>query len=165
MQYLQNVFHNGMILTLLVLFPNIIWMAFPPRDLPGRVETKPNRLQKVMAILEGSGRISVFTIPFFYQLNLTRPADWLAFLVGVAALFLYYLGWFRYYRNGRKYRFLFEPLFRIPIPMAVSPVLCFLAGAALLRSWPLLAGTLALGIGHLYLSCLEYQKLRINNEA
>lgn len=54
---------------------------------------------------------------------------------------------------------LFLPLWRIPIPMAIGPVLYFFFSAGLLKSFPMLLAASVFAIGHLPVSYREYLRV------
>jgi hypothetical protein len=114
-----------------------------------------------MEIVERAGQISAFAIPFFYPVRVKGGLE-IASLAGmILALFFYYLNWGRYVRQGRALRLLFQPCAGIPIPLAISPVVYFLLASVLFHSWYLLLAAVVLGIGHIYVSSLEWQRARL----
>ena len=54
----------------------------------------------------------------------------------------------------------YEPCMGIPILLAISPVIYFLAASALFHSWYLLAAAVLLGIGHIYVSSLDWKRAK-----
>jgi len=76
----------------------------------------------------------------------------LLFGLAVLALFVYYLGWVRYFRRGRLPALLYRPFAGIPVPLAITPVAYFLACSGLTRSPALALITLAFGVAHISLS-------------
>jgi hypothetical protein len=150
---------NGGLISILVLIPNLLFLVFPPRDMP-RTLSKPARS---LEIVEWIGRIGVFAIPFFCWIEITGTIDLMAVVIMIGALGLYYAGWLRYMRQGRSFALLFQPLRGVPLPMAVAPVVYFYAASLVLHSWWLLSATLLLTIGHLYVSNLSWQDTKAMN--
>ena len=74
-------------------------------------------------------------------------------------LLLYYAGWVRFFAQDRRYALLFEPLLGLPVPMAISPIVCFLAASVLFGSWYLALASLVLGVGHLWISLQDARKV------
>lgn len=112
-----------------------------------------------MALLEAGGRLGVFVIPFFLALELeTLSSRLCAALMGLM-LAIYYVGWGRYFTRGRAFRLLYAPLAGLPIPLAVAPVIYFLAAGLALRSVPLFAAAVLLAIGHLFGSAQIWRRL------
>jgi hypothetical protein len=147
----------GGIITLLVLLPNLLAVFFPPADwLTTDPQPDPTRL-KIMTVLERTGQIGSFTIPFFYRLSLTTTAQAAALAVMVGALALYYAGWIRYLHRGLGEAWFYRPLLGIPIPMAVMPVIYFLAASVLLGSGWLTLAAAVLGVGHISVTWLNSQ--------
>jgi hypothetical protein len=105
-----------------------------------------------MEAFEWAGRIGTLVIPFFYWVDVQTRWQMGSLVVMALALLLYYAGWARYFVRGRSYRLLFEPFLGVPLPLAISPIVCFLAAAVLLVSWPLGIVTAIFAIGHLYTS-------------
>ena len=56
----------GGLVSVLILLPNLLWMLFPPRDLPKDDGGPADGLHDVMERLEWVGRIAAFVIPLFY---------------------------------------------------------------------------------------------------
>jgi hypothetical protein len=139
--------------------PNVFWLIFPPPANSCAVTVSGRSNGKLMEMLEGAGRIAVCVVPFFYHIETEGSLTVVALAVVGAALSIYYAGWIRFFLKGRAYRLLYIPLLGLPVPMAVSPVVFFLAASIPLRSVLLLASAVALGIGHISLSWLEYRWL------
>lgn len=151
--------HNGFILAVLIMLPNILWIIWPPVNFPEQDSQNRGRSFNVMEILEGIGRMAVFVIPLFFSIRIYSVVDWTIMGFLILMLVIYYTGWVRFFMQGRRFELLFAPLFWVPIPMAVCPVLFFLAGSWILRSGALLIAAVILGIGHLYISYREYLRL------
>lgn len=147
----------GGLITLLVLLPNLLILALPPTQVPPQ-RMKETALPRGMAWLERIGQAGSFLIPFFYPLPALRGASVDALAVMGLALLFYYIGWLRYALKGHRFVLLFAPLFLVPLPMAVSPVVYFCAAAVFLQAWPLGVAAALLAIGHLYVSQGEYQR-------
>lgn len=144
----------GWMIPVLVLFPSLLLMRFPPTGKPaGR-----SGVNRWLALMERLGQAGVFVIPCFYRLRVEDAIAWAGLLAMGLALAVYYLAWLRYFRLGRKYGLLFAPLWGIPLPLAVMPVVYFSAAAAVVRSWYLAPATLVFAIGHLAVS--EHERRR-----
>ncbi len=134
-------FHiTGMLISLLILLPNLIFFMTKPENMPGK----------------GIGRIGVFILPVFSAIHLEKTADFIALTGMVIALLFYYAGWMRYYKSKREYRLLFSPLMGMPVPMAVSPVVYFIFAATVLRSPYLFIAAAILAVGHIPGSLRQY---------
>lgn len=141
----------GGLITLAILLPNILWFTMPPREIPARESGKDSRLRR-LEVIERIGQAGVILIPFFYHLPVLREASVDALAVMALALGFYYSGWVRYASKGRRFLLLFAPFLGVPLPMAVSPVIYYLAAAVFLGSWPLAAAAALLAVGHLPVS-------------
>ncbi len=106
----------------------------------------------VLVFLERAGRIGVFVLPFFLDVDVRTDADRFCLGAAVLALGIYYLGWARYFVRGRRPELLYRSLAGIPVPLAISPVVYFLACSGLARSIALALVTLAFGVAHVALS-------------
>jgi len=149
----------GGLVTIFVLLPNLLMFFLPPTSLPAQASEKSS-LSVFMEIVERAGQISAFVIPFFYPLKIQGSLE-IAILAGmILALFFYYLNWARYALQGRSFRLLYQPCLGIPVPLAISPVIYFLLASALFHSWFLLAAAIVLGVGHIYVSSLVWQRAR-----
>jgi len=142
----------ALLLVGLILWPNLLFVFFPPRNLPAA--EKPTKAGLIMTLLEQGGRVGVMALPFFYTWSSIRLTGWLpAVLAGMAiCLLLYYLGWVRFFCGGREYSELFSPLpglSFLPVPMAVFPAAYFLLTAAVFSSWSLAAAAVIFAAGHI----------------
>jgi len=124
-----------------VLAPNLLLLVAPPRTpLPSA------RIPGVLAWLERAGQALCLVVP-----AITEPGElqWWGLAVVVVALAVYYGLWMRYLVGGRDGAALYLPLWRIPVPMAIAPVVAFL-GAAVWLSNPWIAGAaVVLAMGHI----------------
>jgi hypothetical protein len=149
---------NGSLISILALLPNLLFIVFPPRDVP-REMSKPTR---GLEVLEWIGRVGVFAIPFFCWIEISGAVEMIAAGIMISALGLYYAGWLRYLRRGQSFALLFQPLAGIPLPLAVAPIMYFYAASIMLHSWWLLIATVLLTIGHLYISNLSWRDVQVS---
>lgn len=148
---------SGLIITLLILWPNLLWLFFPPKDAPGKAQEQGDG--RFLVILEWIGRLGVFVIPVFYAIEVESMVQGISLGIMAVALLVYYSGWARYFYRGRLYTLLFAPLMALPVPLAISPVLYFAAASVLLASWPLALATALLGATHIPISYRSYRAL------
>lgn len=147
----------GLALSLAVLAPTALLAAFPPRT-PLTKANVPGSLR----ILESTGQALCMTVPALLAPGLIT---WWWGAVGAAALGAYYALWGRYLAQGRQAWSLYRPLGRIPVPMAVFPVLVFLAGAAWLSSPGIAVAAVVLAAGHIPASFVIARSLRPGDRA
>lgn len=140
----------GGLISLAVLLPNLLVVFMPPRAVPAAEENDGNF--KIMQGIERVGQIGTVIIPFFYPLPPLRGSSVDALFVMALALLFYAIGWLRYVSKGQRYVLLFAPLFGIPLPMTLNPILYFGAAAVFLRAWPLGITVVLLAAGHIYVS-------------
>jgi len=124
----------GGALSIVVLAPNLAWLALRPRDAERSAPTAAE--PPLSRALELVGRAGVLAIPFFYDFAPVAAVERVAIVALLIAVALYYACWVRYFVGGRREASLYAPLFGLPLPMAVAPVVVFCLGAVLLRSIP-----------------------------
>ncbi len=151
----ENFNWKGLIIIILSLLPSVIMSVLPPKNAP----IPPVKGNTILTILETLGRIAFLAILLFSKKSFEKKVDIWFILMCVFGL-LYYIGWLRYFCFGRTYELLYKPLWFIPIPLALFPVLAFIFTAIWGRS--ILLGTFVavLAIGHLPQSYLYYKKLK-----
>ncbi|EON31824.1 hypothetical protein GTC6_15371 [Gordonia terrae C-6] len=125
---------------LAVLAPNLLLMWFPPRTpLPQPA------IPSWMSGLERLGQVMCLVVP---AITLPGEPAWWWSVPTVAGLAGYYALWVRYLRTGRPVAALYRPVWGVPAPMAVLPVLVFVAAAGWLRNPWLGASAVVLAVGH-----------------
>jgi len=140
----------GTLIASAVLLPNLLLVAFPPRnDLP-----QP-KVGFVFVALERAGQLGCLVLLIFAPGEFSQPI----WGVLVAASIALYWGLWSRYLSSRDARALFAPFGIIPIPMAVFPVLAFAFAAAWAASLSLAAATAVLAVGHLTVSWKSYRAL------
>ncbi|WP_182526510.1 hypothetical protein [Nocardioides dongkuii] len=130
----------GLALSLAVLAPNLLMLRFPPRDPLPSV-----RAPRVVSGAERAGQALCLVVPAASTHGPTEPA-WAALVAGCLAG--YYGLWVRYLRGGRGGAALYEPVWGVPVPMAVLPVLAFLAASAWLGNPWIAVSAVVLAVGH-----------------
>jgi len=150
----------GGIITILVLLPNLLVIFYPPAEVPPE-NCKPNSLARWMVVLERAGQIGTFVIPFFYVLDFDINDGEIGIGLGIIflALVFYYTVWARYLLSGHKFELLYKPFLGFPLPLAVCPIIYFLAASILLRSPYLALAVFVLAVGHIYVSFFELKRV------
>ncbi len=145
----------SLIITILVLIPNIFFSLKKTVNKPSNLPKEP----LILTIIENIGRYGVFIIPLFYKIDVSGMLE----IVDVAAmglmLLLYYACWIRYFRNGGDFKWMFLPFMKIPIPLAISPVIYFMLSSIILHSLPMLIFSLLLAAGHIPISWQQYRHI------
>ncbi|WP_100344662.1 hypothetical protein [Compostimonas suwonensis] len=132
----------GLLVSLAILAPNLLLLAWPPRDQPKPVPSTGFALSAA----ERAGQAGCLVAPALTG-GPPHLDGWLLLLVVFVGA--YWALWLRYLLTGRRFARLYEPLGPIPVPMAVFPVLAFAATAGWLGTWWLAAATVVLAVGHL----------------
>ncbi|WP_395638569.1 hypothetical protein [Pseudolysinimonas sp.] len=140
----------GAVVSVLVLLPNLLLLAFPPRD-----AVRPTDAGLLATILERAGQAGCLVLPFLVG----GPGGWSWWLVPLGLAIAAYLALWARYLTERRTASLFRPLGHcplghrplgaLPIPMAVFPVLAFLSAGGWLASIPVGVAALVLAAGHL----------------
>ncbi|QOX62396.1 hypothetical protein FRZ06_02990 [Anoxybacterium hadale] len=143
-------FHlEGLIISILAVLPNLMFVVFPPNNLPkGNIE-KPHML---FQLLEKLGQGGIMAIPLLFGLSFSGVTGKIALVGMIITLCFYYYCWFRYFKCGNDFRLLFTPIFGIPIPMAFSPIMYFAFTALAMRSLTMTIAVLSFALGHLVVS-------------
>lgn len=139
----------GLLIGLAILAPNLLLTVFPPLDgIPSLGSAGP-----VFTALERAGQVGCLAL---LAATPAAPTLWLIpATLGIAA---YWALWARYVRS-RHFALLYAPWGRIPIPMAVFPVIAFAAATLNAWSpWPAIA-VAALAVGHLANSWHVYREI------
>lgn len=142
---------SGWIVAIPIILPNVLWALLPGPAEPSAAAPTTTLLRTV-GFIEGSGRVAVLVLPVFLDAQVQTTIDRVVACAGGLALALYYVGWGRYFFGGRAPVLLFAPLGPLPVPLAVAPVLYFLAFAVLARSPTMAVVTVLFGAAHVFMS-------------
>lgn len=136
-----------------IILPNLLFVFFPPKDSPGR-ENKRTVFWKSITVIENIGRIGVFILPLFWEIHFDENFIILIFMV--LFVLIYYATWLRYIIKGRRYISLFEPIYFIPVPMAIFPSLYFILTGILLNSYLIIIFSIIFAFSHIMESLRNY---------
>lgn len=137
----------NLLIPLVVLLPNLVYVFMKPKDESVRISFSP-----ILTLAESIGQIGLCILPLFFVLHFNRVLGGLMAL----ALALYYAGWLRYFLSRHTNKTLYKPLLGLPIPLAILPLLYFLAAALMFNVWPLYLCAVLFGIDHLSISYKHY---------
>ena len=138
---------SGALIPAFLMLPNVAWMVLYDLDAGPNV-TVPLAL----LIAENAGRVAVLVLPFFYSLNVKNKYSPLA-MVGMAiALTVYYSAWARFFVGGGSAELLSAPLFGIPGPLALAPVVLLIFSSYLMDSWLMFSAAVSFGALHVWSS-------------
>lgn len=150
----------GLAVALGIFAPTLLLAAFPPREVPtGGV--RDARWPWVLAERLGQAGCIILTVFSGGRFSLAQRPLWLVLMLFCIAV--YVTLWARYLFKGRALGRLYRPLYILPVPMAVFPVLAF-GFAALWGGYALLgAAALVPGVGHIGNSLYIIKALGQNN--
>ncbi|MFJ3473323.1 hypothetical protein ACIPJ1_10345 [Microbacterium maritypicum] len=142
----------GLIVSIVVLAPNLLLLWFPPR---GR-----NVVVRVPRPLEGverAGQALCLVVP---AITVPGAIIWWWVLPAAVALATYDVLWCRYLVEGREQTLLYASLWRVPVPMAVMPVVVFLCAAGWLSNPWIALAAVVLAAGHIPVALLTRRAIR-----
>jgi hypothetical protein len=148
----------SLIITAAVLLPNLLFLVLPPLNAK-KYGTPADSF--LLTTIERIGQVSCFALPVFFPMAFAGTvvlAGWI--MIGITLGFSY-AGWIRFFSKGRDYALLFKPMAGIPVPLATSPVLCFLFASLVLGSVYQAAAAVVLGAGHIGISILELRRIGV----
>lgn len=132
----------GLAVALVILVPSFALLPWPARNTPSPMP----KVGLPVTLLERVGQVGTLVLATVIVGDPGHPA-WLGMVI--VAVLAYYGLWARYFGRGREFSALYAPLGPLPVPMAVFPVLAFLAAAGWLDN-PWLAGAaIILAAGHI----------------
>lgn len=142
----------GLAVGLAVLAPNLLLVWFPPR-----VGLPAVPVPAALRWLERVGQGLCLVVP-----AVTAPGGLVMWgvLPALVALAGYYALWARYLRTGRSGATLYRPWWRLPVPMAILPIVVFLSAAVWLGNPWIAVAALFLAAGHLPVSAMVARSLR-----
>lgn len=145
----------GTILAMSIFAPNLLMIKFPPKNVPNNIKNEGI----IHTLLERIGQVGCIGIlvtsrDHFQNLKFNLWAVLIA--LSIAA---YYCLWIRYVVKGQDYKLLWEPVWYIPIPMAVFPVCAFGFAAVWGNSIWLGIAAVCFAIGHFANSWQSYRDL------
>jgi hypothetical protein len=147
----------GLAVALAVLLPSLLLVWFPP------TEPWPDvAVPRILTALERVGQALCVVVP---AVVLPGTLVWPWLIVAIAALAGYDALWGRYLDRGRSLRLLYGPFWRVPVPMAILPVVTFLAAAAWLSNPWLAVAAVVLAIGHIPASVIIARTLATDSGA
>jgi len=142
-----------------VLLPNALWVVLPGAAPPTSPPTAPPSWLRWVQPVEWVGRAAVFLLPVFYRFELDTTPGVVALDTMLLALAFYYTAWARYFTRGRNPVLLYKPLVGVPLPLAVSPAVYFVAASIPLRSVPLAVAAVVFGAAHVAISKFECERM------
>jgi hypothetical protein len=136
---------SGGIVPVLLMLPNLAWMAFYSLDAGAKAD-----VPQALSVAENLMRFAVLALPFFYSLDLKRAGAMGVLTAMAAALVVYYLAWGRFFVGGGATSLLSASLWAIPMPLAAAPVAVLLLSSYLMNSWLMFSTALCFGVLHVW---------------
>ena len=143
----------GLVIFALPMLINIAYVVFPPQGKAQPPVSTSRWLEGVEQVSRIAYLLAVTLLVSREPASLRSPWFWLA----AVFLVLYYAVWICYFRGGREIELLRRPFLRVPMPLAVFPVLYFLCAALWLRNLPAMLIMLLFGAAHLIVSCRAFR--------
>ena len=143
---------TGLMITGVILLPNLLMILLSPKNAPDKVKSAG----ALMTVLERVGQAGCFVLPVISKGYIENAEISIWFMLAALSIAFYYGLWLRYALR-RDFALLFAPLWRIPVPMAVFPVLAFAFIALWIESVWLGAAALLLAVGHFANSWVAYK--------
>lgn len=149
----------GWAVLLPILLPNLLLVVLPARPgEPAGASIGPDGLRRtsrgdvILGAVENVTRIAVLVPALFLRLTIASPRAWAWSAVAALAVAAYYGAWARFFVRGRGPWLLYRSLGRLPVPLAVAPVVYFAAAAGVARSSLYAAVVIAFGCAHIRMS-------------
>ncbi len=134
----------GLLIGISILIPNILFIIFPPKNVPEKLKDAGI----IFTSLERIGEVGCLFILAISQDKYQNFNIDIWFVLMVICILIYYSLWIRYVAKGHEFSLAFKPLYFIPIPMAVFPVLAFAFASLWGKSIYLAFIVILLAIGH-----------------
>lgn len=142
----------GLLITGVILLPNLLMIALPPKNTSEQVKSAG----ALFTTIERVGQAVCFLLPVFSRGAIEAAGLSMWLILAAVCIAVYYGLWIRY-AVKREFRLLFVPLWWIPIPMAVFPVLAFAFIALWIQSVWLGIAAIILAVGHFTNSWAAYK--------
>ena len=140
----------GLILFIAVMFPNFAYMLLAPQE-----QVEEDRKKTHLNAEDLSRDFFVFFLVAFAS---KENASIIYLIIAFVFLILYYITWFRYFKNGKKKEYLLSPLGFIPVPLAIFPIVYFIFASLYLNNILALGLCLVFGFFHINGSLKESKK-------
>ncbi len=144
----------GLLITGVILLPNLLIILLPPKNAPEKMKGAG----ALMTLIERAGQVACFLLPVFSKAFIDAVGINIWLILAALSIAAYYGLWIRY-AVRRDFRLLFAPFLRIPIPMAVFPVLAFALLAVWIQSVWLGIAAAVLVVGHFTNSWVSYKSI------
>lgn len=138
----MELYYLNLLIPFLVLLPNIVYIFLKPRE-----RVQEIHVNILLSVFEKVGQVGMVVLPLFFPLYITL----LLAIPAAVALVAYYLVWLRYFRK-RSLKALYGPVYYIPIPLALFPVVFFFFVALMFNEVLIYVAWLVFTVGHVGVS-------------
>ena len=142
----------GIIAFIAARLPNFIYMILAPKE-----QLEENRKE---THLNGEDLSRDFFIFLLVAFSSQDNGSLIYLMVALVFLLLYYLTWFRYFKNGKRDEDRFSSLFFIPVPLAIFPVLFFVFTSLYLNNMLALLLCIIFAFFHIKNALKEAKKIK-----
>lgn len=146
----------GLTIILIIFAPNLLYVKYSPKDIPNDLKD----VSVFFTMLERGGQVAFFIILVLSKNNYQTIKINMWFVLMVINIIGYYALWIRYVIKGHYFSLLFKPIWIIPIPMAIFPVLAFGFASLLGKSIYLGIAVVVFSIGHFVNSWNSYMRTK-----
>lgn len=135
----------GLIYSLMLFIPNILWSKNQPIDYNTTQENK------ILLFFERIGQVCcTCSVLIFNDFNIRTFSSWSLWLIASFSLMiLYEICWIRYFTNEYTEENFYRSFCGIPVPLASLPVMAFLLLGIYGKVIWLIASAIIIGIGHI----------------
>lgn len=144
---------TGLLIVAIILSPNLIFAFFAPKNIPQGIKDAG----LLFTVMERIGQAGCMGLVVISKDNFEAASIDVWFYLMVICIVVYYCLWIQYFVQGREFYLLFKPLWFIPIPMAIFPVLAFSFAAIWGKSIWIGISVVLLAVGHFANSWNSYK--------
>lgn len=116
----------GIIVFIAAMIPNFAYMLLAPQE---QIEK-----ERKNSHLNAEDLSRDFFVFFLVAFSSETKGSIIYLIVALVFLALYYITWFRYFKNGKDEKFLLSPLGFIPVPLAIFPNIYFIFASLYLEN-------------------------------
>ena len=137
----------GLIFLIMLFVPNMLWAKNKPENYDSYAKNE----NKLLLLFERVGEVAVSCLVLiFSDFNIRQFSVWTIWLVAaLAAMLLYEIFWFRYFRSEKTIKDFYGSMLGIPVPGATLPVIAAIFLGIYGKNIFLIIASVILGVGHI----------------